>query len=142
MTTIKFELDIHGENDILRSKSAHSFTTDLSLEFDQTSVINISSILIDAAAKVTHTGQSIVIVPDSFDKIIMQTAEFNVNLAGQKSEAIIMYYQTSDNIKAEFSFRVKGATIDREVLLVAQQLTAQLSRMPSIALCALKQPRK
>ncbi len=36
--------------------------------------------------------------------------------------------------QAEFSFRVKGAIVDREVLLVSQQIPAQLSQMPTIAL--------
>ncbi len=62
------------------------FTTDLSLEFDPTSAINISSILIYAAAKVTHSGQPLIIVPDSFGKITLQTMEFNVKLAGSNQK--------------------------------------------------------
>lgn len=140
-TKIKFELDIHGENGQLRSKSAHSYTIDLPLEFDQTIPINMSSILVDSATKITHSGQSIIVVPDSAGKVTMQTAEFNVNLAGQKSDAAIMYFRREDDIKAEFSFRVKGATVSREVLIVAQALTTQLSEIPTIALYALIQPK-
>jgi hypothetical protein len=63
-----------------------SFTTDLSLEFDPTSAINISSILIDTAAKGTHSDQPLIIVPDFFGKITLQTVEFNVNLAGSNQK--------------------------------------------------------
>jgi len=75
---------------IVKFKSAHSFNADLSLEFDQPFSINISSILIGAAAKVTHSGQLLIIAPDSFDKITIQTAEFNVNLADQKQKSSII----------------------------------------------------
>ena len=47
-----------------------------------------------------------------------------------------------DNIKTEFSFRVEGATVDREVLLVLQQITGQWSQIPTIALYMLTQPKK
>ena len=58
MGKIKFELDIYGEKGDLRPKGVHSFTTDLSLEFDQTPVVTISSILIDVAAKITPTSST------------------------------------------------------------------------------------
>jgi hypothetical protein len=142
MTKIKFELDIHGENGRLRLKSAHSYIIDLPLEFDQTSSVNMSAILVDAAVKVTHSGLPLIIKPDSSGKIVMKTAEFNVNVAGQKSEATIVYYRRAAQIKSEFSFKVKSETVNREVLLVSQQLIAQLSELPTIALYALIQPKK
>ncbi len=89
-----------------------NFTTDLSLEFDQTSTINISSILIDIAAKVIHSDQPLIIIPDSFSNVTMQTAKFNINLAGDESEATIMYYRRGNDIKMKFSFRVKGEIVD------------------------------
>jgi len=106
------------------------------------SSINISSILIDAAAKVIHSGRPLIIVPDSSGKITMQIAEFNVNIAGQKSEATVVYYRGESNIKAEFSFKVKNAKPNREILVVSQKLITQLSQMPRIALYALIQPKK
>jgi hypothetical protein len=38
----------------------------------------------------THSGQLLIIAPDSFGKITIQTAEFNVNLADQKQKSCII----------------------------------------------------
>ena len=96
--------------------------------------------LTDAAAKFTYSKQPIIIVPASANKITMQTAEFNVNLAGQKIGAMIQFYRKPSAIKAEFSFRLKGSTVEREVLLAAQNLVLQLSQKSTMALYAITQP--
>ncbi|UJR29162.1 hypothetical protein I4U23_010376 [Adineta vaga] len=140
-TKIKFELDIHAENGFLRAQSAHSYTTDLSIDFNQTSSINISDILIDAATKMTYSQEPLIIVPKSTNKFVVQTAEFKINLANEKVGAMIMFYKKLDSIKSEFSFRIKGSTVDRKVLLVAQQLVIELSQITNIALYSLIQPR-
>ncbi|CAF0916168.1 unnamed protein product [Rotaria sordida] len=134
-TVVKFELDIHTDNGKLTVKSAHSFTTSLSFDFDQISPVNLSSILINAGT-VTRSGQPIIIVPDSLGKVTMQTAEFTISLAGKKFEAEIMHYPRIDDVKAEFSFKVKSTKVDSEVLRVAQQLVAYLSQLRTIALYA------
>jgi len=132
-TKEKFELDIHGENGRLRMKSALSYTIDLPLEFDQTSPISISSMFPNVAAKTTYSERPLMIVPDSAGRIVMQTAEFNLNLAGEKTEATIFYFKRETQIKAEFSYKVKGDKINRDTLVLAQQLVAQLSQIQSIA---------
>ncbi|CAF2521268.1 unnamed protein product [Rotaria sp. Silwood2] len=138
-TITKFELDIHTNNGELTVKSARSFTTAMSFDFDQMSPVNLSSILIDADT-ITRSGQPIIIVPDSLGKVTMQTAEFNINLAGTKSNAEIMYYPKIGDVKTEFSFKVKGTKVDPEVIRVAQQLAAHLSQLRTIALYALIHP--
>ncbi|CAF0729511.1 unnamed protein product [Adineta steineri] len=133
-TRIKFELDIHGENGFIRSKFAHSYTTELSLDFDQTTAVNLSAILIDVAAKTTRSNEPIILIPKSYDKRILQTAEFQVKLAGEKTDAMIQYYQESGALKCEFSFRIKGTTVHREILIASQKLIKQLSQVSTIAL--------
>ncbi|CAF0715274.1 unnamed protein product [Adineta steineri] len=140
-TKIKFELDVHGENGRIRPQFAHSYTTDLSLDFDQTTAINLSSILIDAATKTTRSNEPIIIIPNSYGKKTLQTAEFEIRLAGQKAEAEIRYYRDTSVLQPEFSFRIKGATVQREILVASQQLISQLSQLSSIALYALIQPK-
>ena len=132
-TRIKFELDIHGENGQIRQKSAHSFITKLPSLFDQTSPVNISSILTNAAKQFTQTGLPIIVVPDSAGKVNMRTAEFLLNLAGEQAEATIFFFERRNKIKAEFSFKLKGENIDRDVLLAAQKLTLELSQLSVIA---------
>ena len=100
----------------------------------------MSDILTDAAAKFTYSKQPLIIVPGSGNRITMQTAEFNINLVGQKIGAMIQFYRKSTAIKAEFSFRVKGLTVKREILLAAQQLVIQLSQKSTIALYAVAEP--
>ncbi|CAF0944520.1 unnamed protein product [Adineta ricciae] len=139
-TKAKFELDLYAEGGRLTARSAYSFTVDLSMNFNQTSAINMSDILTDAAAKFTYSKQPLIIVPVSATKITMQTAEFNIKLVGQKIGATMQFYRKPNGIKAEFSFRVKGLTVEREVLLAAQNLVLQLSQKSTIALYAINQP--
>ncbi|CAM4900644.1 unnamed protein product [Rotaria socialis] len=131
-TTTKFELDIHSENGQLTSKSGISFKADMPLEFDQTSAVNVSAIFVDAG-KLTRSGKPIIIVTVPEDKTIMQTAEFNVNLAGHKTGAEIIYFERGTKVKFEFSFKIKDVTEDPEVFRVAQQLTSYISQLSHIA---------
>ena len=125
-------MDLHAENGRLIVKSAHSYSTKLSMDFDQVSPFNISSIFLDAA-KVTYSGRPLIIVPNSVGKIIMRKAEFTVNFAGEKYKAEVMRYQREHDIKSEFSFRIKDTTVNRDVLALAQQLTLQFSQIPTVA---------
>jgi len=117
-------------------KTANSFTIDLPLAFDQLSSINISSYLPDAAAKLSRSGRSIIVVPDPIGRVTMQTAEFDIRVAGEKLKAEIFLLQRASGMQSEFSFKVKDGLVDREVLLVAQQLVIEMSRMSTIALFA------
>jgi hypothetical protein len=134
--TRKFELDVYGENGRILPKTAHSFTIDLPLAFDQLSSINISSYLPDAAAKLSRSGRSLIVVPDPIGRVTMQTAEFDIRVAGEKLKAEIFLLQRASGMQSEFSFKVKDGLLDRDVLLVAQQLVIEMSRMSTIALFA------
>jgi len=136
MTTSKFELDVYAENGRIISKSGHSFTVDLALGFDQLSPINISYFLVDAAAKLTRSGLPLIVIPDSIGKVTMQTAEFDIQLMGKIFKATIFLLQRENGLQSEFSFKVKGEMVDRQILLASQQLAVQLSRIPTIALFA------
>lgn len=121
--------------------SASSYITDLPLDFDQTTPINLSSILPDVG-KLTRSGQSFIIKPNSHGQTFMKSAEFTLNLAGQKSKAEIIFYQRLNNVKAEFSFRIKGKNVEPEALRVAKQLGSRLSKIRAIALYAIIHPNK
>jgi hypothetical protein len=63
----------------------------------------------------------------------MQTAEFDIRLLGQKFGAEIFLLQRSSGLQSEFSFKIKDTNVGWELLLAAQQLIAEISRIPSIA---------
>ncbi len=63
----------------------------------------------------------------------MQTAEFDIRLLGQKLEASIFLLQRASGLQTEFSFKIKDANVDWELLLAAQQLIANISQISSIA---------
>jgi hypothetical protein len=132
----KFELDVYAENGRILPKTAHSYTIDLPLGFDRTTPINISKYLVNAANKLTRSGLSLIIVPDSIGLVTMLTAEFDIRLLGEKFEATIFLLQRASGLQSEFSFKVKDATVGWQILLASQQLIAEISKIPSIALFA------
>ncbi len=127
---------MYGENGRILPKTGHSFTIDLPLSFDQLSSINISSYLPKAATKLTRSGRSIIVVPDPIGRVTMQTAEFNIRVAGEQLKAEIFLLQRASGMQSEFSFKVKDGSAVRDILLVSEQLVAEISRMSTIALFA------
>ncbi len=132
----KFELDVYAENGRILPKTAQSFTIDLPLGFDRTTPINISKFLVNAAGTLTRSGMSLIVLPDSIGTVTMQTAEFDIRLLGQKYEATIFLLQRASGLQSEFSFKIKDATVGWEILVAAQQLIAEISKIPSIAVFA------
>ncbi len=127
---------MYAENARIIAKTAQSYTIDLPLGFDRTSSINISKFLTNAASKLTHSGLPLIIVPDSIGLVTMQTAEFDIRLLGQKFEATVFLLQRESGLQSEFSFKIKDENVDWEILLAAQHLIAEMSKIPSIALFA------
>jgi hypothetical protein len=126
-------LDIYAENGRILPKTAISYTIDLPLDFQQTSTINLSKYLPNAATELTVSGLPLIIVPDFIGLVTMQTAEFDIRLLGQKFQASVFLLQRATGLQTEFSFKIKDTNVDWEVLLAAQQLTAKISQIPSIA---------
>lgn len=126
-------MDIYAENGRILAKTAISYTIDLSLDFKQTSTINLSKYLPNAATQLTRSGLPLIIVPDHIGLVTMQTVEFDIRLLGQKFEASIFLLQRSSGLQTEFSFKVQDENLNHEVLLAAQQLIGTLSKISSIA---------
>lgn len=81
----------------------------------------------------TRSGLPLIIVPDYIGLVIMQTAEFDIRLLGQKFEASIFLLQRASGLQTEFSFKIKDTNVDWEILVAAQQLLAKISQISSIA---------
>lgn len=129
----KFELDVYAENGRILPKTAISYTLDLPLGFQQASPINISKYLVDSASKLSQSGQPIFIIPDSVGTVTMQTAEFDIRLEGEKFGATVFLIQRSSGLQSEFSFKIKDDKFNWQMLLAAQRLIAEMSRIRSIA---------
>lgn len=126
-------MDVYAENGRILPKSAISYTIDLPFDFQQTSTINLSKYLPNAATELSVSGLPLIIVPDLIGLVTMQTAEFDIRLLGEKFQASIFLLQRASGLQTEFSFKIKDTNVDWEVLLAAQQLIAKISQIPSIA---------
>jgi hypothetical protein len=132
----KFELDVYAENGRIISKTAHSYVIDLPVEFNPVNYIDISQYLTNAASKLTVSGMPLIVVPDPLGTVIMQTAEFDIRLLGQKFGAEVFLLQRLAGLQTEFSFKIKDPNVGWEILLAAQNLIAEISQIRSIALLA------
>jgi hypothetical protein len=132
----KFELDLHALNGKVMTKSAMSYSVDMpsSLRFSQFAPVNVSSIFVNAANKLTHSGRPI--IAQSVGTAVQLTAEFEIRIFGGKFKASIILLDMNDSPRAEFSFRIKGTDVDENILITAQKVASELSRISSIALFA------
>ena len=134
----KFELDVYAENGRIIAKTAHSFTVDPAMKYDQLASINMSKVFVDLSSQLTRSGEPLIVVPDPLGAVPMQTAEFDMRLGNEKVKATIFLLQRITGFQSEFSFKVKDETVGRQVLLASQQLMVELSRSSSVALFAVQ----
>lgn len=135
-TEMKFELDFHAVNGKVMTKSAMSYTVDMpsKVKFTQTLPVNLSTIFVNSAQKLTYSGRHIVGQP--VDQILQETAEFYLRLSSTKIKASITLIGSNEDARAEFSFRIKDHDVTDQVLSTAQKLASELSRVSTIALFA------
>lgn len=103
------------------------------MEFDQTTPIDISKYLVNAAEELTKSGRPLIVVPDHLGLVTMQTAEFDIRILGEKLEATIFLLQRANAWQTEFSFKLEKEDFKWDILLAAQKLIAEMSRIQSIA---------
>ena len=103
------------------------------MDFKQTTPVNLSKYLTNAASKLTRSSLPLIVVPDYIGLVTMQTAEFDIRLLGQKLEASIFLLQRSTGLQTEFSFKIKDTDVNWQILLAAQQLIGLLSQITPIA---------
>ena len=129
----KFELDFHAINGKIMTKSAISYTVDMpsSVKFTQTEPVNLSSIFLNSAKKLTQSGRAIIAQP--VGQSTQETAEFMMRIAGAKVKGVIILLERAQSGKSEFSFRVSGNDPNENILMTAQQLASTISRSPVIA---------
>jgi len=132
----KFELDLHAVNGKIMTKSAMSYSIDMpsTVMFRQTAPVNLSSIFLNSAKKLTQSGRTVIAQPAGM--ATQETAEFNMRIAGAKVKGVIILLQRGDTPRAEFSFRLKGNDLNEDILITAQKLASVMSRLPLIALFA------
>lgn len=103
------------------------------MDFDQTTPIDISKYLVNAAQELTRSGMPLIVVPDHLGLVTMQTAEFDIRLLGKKFEGTVFLLQRASAWQTEFSFKLEEEDFQWDLLLAAQQLISEMSRLPSIA---------
>ena len=117
----------------MSSKTGYSHRIDLPLEFDQTTPIDISQYLVNAAQELTQSGLPLIVVPDHLGLVTMQTAEFDICILGEKFKGTIFLLQRANAWQTEFSFKLDKEDFKPDLLLASQKLIGEMSRIQSIA---------
>lgn len=132
----KVEMDFHAYQGKVMAKTATSYTINEPNLFrnDQYIDVNVSSLFTDASKKLTYSNHEIIANPLASG--IQLTAEFNIRFNDEKFKGSIFLLDIGNRRKCEFSFRIKGDNISKEILQTAQEFAAQVSGISAITMNA------